>query len=222
MNGVPKSRGRKRMGGPRRAATRRPRTSGAGPTPRIDDLVRTIVGAAKELLDIEDPLEAELWASSMLGTFYKLPLPLHVRDKMERELGPAIVAEAERRGDPQALGVLRALAAVAEDRLAREAGAAAERLALAGIPDPTWASELGSAELVDAWVLRDPFDDQAGYYATFRYPGRRPHTLMALYDENLGGIVKDAFARVRSTSRGRSASGRGASRGPGWRPSPRS
>lgn len=73
---MPKSRGRRRTSGPRRAPKRSPRTPGARLTPRIDDLVRAVVDAGGDLLGVEDPFEAELWASSMLGTFYKMPLPL--------------------------------------------------------------------------------------------------------------------------------------------------
>jgi len=123
-----------------------------------------------------------------------MPIRLDAREEVERTIGPAIVLAAELAADPEALAVLRALAAVGEDDLATEARAAAGRLARAGVPDPPWASEIGSAQLVDAWVLRDPYDDQEGYYATFRYPGRPPHTLMALYDENLGAIIKDGLA----------------------------
>ncbi len=40
----------------------------------------------------------------------------------------------------------------------------------------------------------DVFDDQTSYHFTFVYPGRTPHVVLALYDENLGGIIKDILA----------------------------
>jgi hypothetical protein len=49
---------------------------------------------------------------------------------------------------------------------------------------------------VRAWTLTDPYEDQIGYFAHFRYPGRPEHLVSAIYDENLGGIVKDASAGV--------------------------
>lgn len=58
--------------------------------------------------------------------------------------------------------------------------------------DPPWVTEIGKPEFVDAWVTEDPYGDQRGHYARFRYPGRDPHTMIALYDVNLGGIVKDS------------------------------
>ena len=191
---MPKSRGRKATRKPRAVSRRLAPTMGIDAVPPIDGLVGKVVRGGTELLEVEDPFEAELWASSTLGSFYKLPLPIEVRDELEGALGPAIVSEAERQAGGESLAVLRALGAVADDGLAEECRAAAARLAQAGALDPPWAGELGSAELVDAWMLSDPYGDQEGYYATFRYPGRRAHMLMALYDENLGGIIKDAFA----------------------------
>lgn len=192
---MPKSRGRKTQKPKKRTVSKtRPPTTPAGLMPPIDGLVRAVLRGGAELLEIEDPFEAEHWASSMLGTFYKQPIPLDARDELERTVGPAIVHAAELKTGADALAILRALAAVGPDGLTMEAQVAADRLARAGVPDPPWAAEIGSVELVDAWEVRDPYDDQEGYYATFRYPGRPPHTLMALYDENLGGIIKDALA----------------------------
>lgn len=162
----------------------------------IDELVRNALRGGRELLTVEDPLEAEAWASSLLGTFYKLPLPFDVRDELEKTLGPAIVEGAERRRDRAGLAVLRALAAVTGGDIG--AHEAAERLAAKGVPEPPWATEIGAPEFLGVWTLADPYDDQVGYYLSFRYPGRPPHVLMALYDENLGGIIKDAFAGALS------------------------
>lgn len=195
---MPKSKGRKRS----RGAARRPRPAVRSRKPDepvippIDGLVRSVLRGGRELLEVEDPLEAELWASSILGTSYKLPIPLDARDELERSLGPAIVEGAERAADAERLAILRALAAVADGELSAAAHQAAERLAARAVPDPVWTAGIGRPRFVDAWVLADPYDDQLCYYATFRYPGRPPHTVTALFDENLGGIVKDAFAGI--------------------------
>ena len=42
-------------------------------------------------------------------------------------------------------------------------------------------------------MLHDVFGDHEAYFATFRYPGRPPHIVNALYDKALGEIIKDAF-----------------------------
>lgn len=148
---------------------------------------------APELLAIDDPLEAEQWASAMLGTFYKLPVPLEVRDELEHRLVPTIIRLAAERSDAPGLAVLEAVAAVADATLATEARAAAERLASRGIARPAWAAELGTAQLEGAWVVTDVFGDHEAYSAVFRYAGRRAHLVNALVDKALGEIVKDAF-----------------------------
>lgn len=151
---------------------------------------------AEELRGVDDPLEAELWASSVLGTFYKLPIPLRARDELERTLVPSLLAEAEAMGGPAGLAVLRALAAVLEGEDREAALRAGDRLARSGVPEPAWAERIGRPEYEGGWRFEDPYGDQRSYVATFRYPGLPAHTLMALYDENLGGIIKDAFAGI--------------------------
>jgi hypothetical protein len=183
---------------PRRPASKRGPIGAAGPPGAspgdpfaIDSLVRPVLSGGAELLEIDDPLEAEDWASQMLGMFYKPPVPLDARLALERSLGPRIVQGAERMRNAEGLAVLCALAALTEDEIgAREA---ARRMAAHGVQRPRWAEAAGKPEFLGGWTMADPFGDQIGYYLTFRYPDRTPHMVMALYDENLGGIIKDAF-----------------------------
>jgi hypothetical protein len=174
-----------------------PRKTGAGALrpadelPSIDNIVRTVLKGGRELLDVDDPLDAEHWASQMLGIFYKAPVPLEAREELERSLPPAIVSGAEDMRNEAGLAILTTLAAVTDDELG--ARAAADRMKKRGVPEPRWAGDIGRPESLDCWAAVDPFGDQIGYYFTFRYPGRSQHLLMALYDENLGGIIKDAF-----------------------------
>lgn len=147
-----------------------------------------------DLVGEDDPLIAEIWASQMLGTFYRMPLPIHLRNDFEKSLTEGLLEAIEEAEGPKHLAVLRAIAAVAPDPIGPAAHARAEALTEQDIPDPPWASEIGKAEFVDAWMTEDPYGDQRGYYVRFRYPGRAAHTISALYDVNLGGIVKDSFA----------------------------
>lgn len=195
---MPRSRGRR---GAKRATRRGP----AGPRslrpsergiPPIDGLVGAVLRGGRELLEVEDPLDAERWASQVLGSFYKLPIPLSARDELEATIGPAIVEAAEAMGGPEGLAILLALASVLEDDLRGPAEEAAERLRARGIPEPAWAEVIGRPAFEGAWRLADPYDDQLAYFATFRYPDRPGHVVMALYDENLGGIIKDAAAGI--------------------------
>lgn len=147
-----------------------------------------------DLVDEDDPLIAEIWASQMLGTFYKLPLPIHVRDEFEKSMEAGLIDAIDQAEDEKQLTVLRALAAVAPDPIGGRAQLRADELAEQGVLDPPWAREIGKPEFVDAWMTEDHYGDQRGYFARFRYPGRDPHTVTTLYDVNLGGIVKDSFA----------------------------
>jgi hypothetical protein len=163
------------------------------PTPSIEGLADVVVRGGRELLGIDDPLEAESWASAMLGTFYKIDVPSAARDELERTLWPAVVRKAEAMSEASGLAALEALAVVADGEAAVEARAAADRLRAAGVAAPAWADELGAVVYEGAWMVTDVFGDHEAYYATFRYPGREPHLVNALYDKALGEIIKDGF-----------------------------
>jgi hypothetical protein len=200
---MPESRGRKRKKGGRRPTVRPDREPRRADPPRgreelppVDGIVRTIVRGGRELLSLEDPFEVELWASAVLGTTYKQPLPLDVRERFEKLVWDGVLTRAEAEGSPASLAVLRALAAVAEEPLAGRAAGTADRVTARGVPEPPWVGEIGAAAFVRGWTLADVYRDQTAYYAHFRYPGRDEHLVSALYDENLGGIVKDASAGV--------------------------
>src|SRR3970040_228842 len=142
-----KSRGKPRATsgarGKRRTGAPRGRTSGHGRPPSIEDLADVIVRGGAELLDVDDPLEAEAWASAMLGQFYKIDAPWEARDELERTLWPTVVGRAEAAHDASSLAVLEALGAVADEDVARAARGAAGRLRPAGLPSPGWGGALG-------------------------------------------------------------------------------
>lgn len=162
--------------------------------PPTDEIARTMLrGGCKDLKDVADPLLAEDWASQALSLLYKPPLPFDVAHRFESAVLSGVIGAAERQADGPALSVLRALAAVADDDATAAARAAGDRLRAAGIEEPVWAVGVGAPEFVDAFRASDPYDDQWTYYLRFRYPGREAHLLSVLYDQNLGGIIKDAF-----------------------------
>jgi len=177
---------KKSSGGKR--TTKRP---GGGPS--LNDLFRGVLKDADELLGVDDPMEAEEWASSLLGVFYKPDVPFELAEQIERLLAPTLVQAAERRRDAAGLAALYALAAVLGDD---DAGArmTAARMASRGVARPRWADVIGKPECVKVVAVTDVFDDQTSYHFTFAYPGRTPHVVLALYDENLGGIIKDILA----------------------------
>ncbi len=172
---MPKSRGRRGARGKGRRGGSGPRSLRRAETgiPPVDDLVAAVLRSGRELLRVEDPLEAERWASQVLGTFYKPPIPLSAREELEAAIGPAILEGAEALGGPVGLAILLALATVLEEEPLREdAAEAAARLRAEGIPEPSWSPVVGRPAFEGAWQLADPYDDQLAYFATFRYPDR--------------------------------------------------
>lgn len=175
----------------KRKKPQRRRTAASRDPLALDGIVRDLFKRGAEILEIDDPLEAEQWASGLFGVFYKPDAPFEIREKVERELGPTLVRVAERRRDALGLAALCAVAGVTgEAHGAREAAA---RVAARGVPRPPWADEIGTPECMECFSVSDVFGDQTSFYLVFRYAGRKPHLLLALYDENLGGIIKDAF-----------------------------
>jgi hypothetical protein len=192
---MPESKKRKKKGSGGRPPGRRPPPRDDG-LPPVDGLVRSILKGGRELLDVDDPLDAEHWASLILGMSYKLPIPLDVQDRATPQILDGVLEAALRQGDEAAVCVLRALAAVGPISHAGLLSATADAIVATGVEDPAWTGELGSATFVRGWTLTDLYGDQIGYYAHFRYPGRREHLFSAVVDENLGGIVKDAVMGI--------------------------
>ena len=177
---------------PARSAARAAARSRSAGAPSVEDLARVVVQGATALLDLDDPLAGEEWASAVLGNVYKMAVPPEVQDLVDRELVPSIARLAEARGDTAGRAVLEALAAVVDPADVAPVREAAGRMAGRGIAVPAWAGELRTAELTGAWLVTDAAGDHEGYYAVFRYPGRDPHLLTAVVDKAAGEIVKDA------------------------------
>lgn len=154
-------------------------------------LAHEVLHGARDLLAIDDPLEVELWVSELMGTWSSLP-PLIDGDP-HRVFGESLVQGVRHRRSPEALALLLALGAVAPPCVADKAQRAAQELQDRGLPAPAWASEVGRAVAVDAWIAGDPFGGQDAVFVAFRHGKRPAHTLIALIDHNLEGVVKDAF-----------------------------
>jgi hypothetical protein len=139
--------------------------------------------AIQSVPEVLDGLEAEQWASGLMGTW------LHQPDA-DAVLFPGLVRALAARRTAPALAALRALSAVGAPGRAERARAAADRLAAADLPEPAWARELGAARATAAALLcEDDFDD--GVSVIVEFSGS--HTLGIYVDHNLGGLVKDVF-----------------------------
>jgi hypothetical protein len=172
-----------------RKAARRPGRSG-DELAVFDGMCREVLATeGRDVLRSGDPLEAELWASSLLGTFGRCPLVGEV-DPVAA-IGGRFVAVARRARTPVAHACLRALAVVAEGDLGRRASRAASELTMAGSLASGWVNALGTAEPTEAWRATDLCGDQDSVMVGFRYPNGAEHSIVVLVDHVLGGTAKD-------------------------------
>jgi len=186
-----KAKGRSRSGIPHRGA------QGTG-SPELE-IERELTGLLGDLAEIaaagagepDNALEAEQWASGLVGTWGRWPLP---HAELAERFGSDFVRALEGLGSTGALATLRALGAVGAESYAGMAREAADRLGEAGVEEPLWSAALGQARPRDALLMYDEvFDDGVSVIVEFEVPGAEPHTLGIYIDHNLGGLVKDVF-----------------------------
>ena len=147
---------------------------------------------ARDADQAEDALDAEQWASTMLGMMRDAPLP--PGEDAASVFVPGFVVALEDLGTRKALATLRALAAVSAPDHAVAARAAADRLAATGLREPTWAAGLGGAQPTAAALMHEEaFDDGLSVMVEFTHPNIETHTIGIYIDHNMGGLVKDVF-----------------------------
>jgi hypothetical protein len=141
---------------------------------------------------IDDPVDAELWGSDLIGA---LAASAVGQAALTRALTESLVPAAEAAAAPkvpEALALLRVLAALGAPGLRAAAGQAAARVSARGVPDPPWAAALGDPRTGDCWHYADVGGRQESLTMTFCY-GDRPHTLSVLIDHGRGGKIRDAW-----------------------------
>ena len=187
----------RRPGGhPAKVAVRRERDaarrSGAPAGP--DGVARRIVRQAQELTSA---LDAELWASHLLGVFwdqrYTLPLEEASSPDYSLILGKPLLEAVARLGGGGAWTALRIIESVDDGELGLRAAELAEQLASdSGDAVPGWLADVGEAEITGATVMReDVFDDACTVFLEARHPGGETHAVGVLIDNNLGVMAKD-------------------------------
>ncbi len=147
--------------------------------------------ASRDADEPADALEAEQWASSIIGTMHTCPMP---GEDIEAIFLPGFVDALEDLGTAAGLATLRALGAVCARDFARRACAAGDRLAAAGLPEPAWAADLDNTRPTAAALMsEEAFDDGISVLLEFEAPGIEGHTVGIYIDHNMGGLVKDSF-----------------------------
>ena len=149
-----------------------------------------VLREAREVLaHVDNPIDAELWGSDMIGA-----LSGGGTDGADvmTELTASLVPAAEESATPEALALLRILAAIGSPALKAAATEAAERVTASGVTDPDWASRIGSPTVGRCWHYSDVGGRQESVTVSFGY-GEAEHALSVLIDHGQGGKIKDAW-----------------------------
>jgi hypothetical protein len=149
-----------------------------------------VLREAREVLaHVHNPIDAELWGSDMIGALSGGEA--EGADVMT-ELTAALVPAAEESATPEALALLRILAALGSPALTTAASEAAERVTASGVTDPDWAPAIGSPTVGRCWHYSDVGGRQESVTVSFGY-GDAEHALSVLIDHGQGGKIKDAW-----------------------------
>jgi hypothetical protein len=149
-----------------------------------------VLREAREVLaHVHNPIDAELWGSDMIGA-----LSGGGADGADvmTELAASLVPAAEESATPEALALLRILAALGPPALKTAASEAAERVTASGVTDPDWAPAIGSPTVGRCWHYSDVGGRQESITVSFGY-GDAEHALSVLIDHGQGGKIKDAW-----------------------------
>jgi hypothetical protein len=156
--------------------------------------------AARELLAVRSPLDAELMVSELLGTWWGQRGP-RIRGRraatVEQLVGEGLVDYAAGQRSPAALALLSGIACLGTPRQAAKAERAALELIEAGVHCPGWAEHLGAVTSGDCYVNPDVLGDTDEVICVFSYDGEEPHALVTVLDYNNEGMLRDGWVTSR-------------------------
>ena len=156
----------------------------------VEDTFAGVLAEATSILGrIDDPVDAELWGSDLIGA---LSASAAGQASLMDALTGSLVPAAELASTPESLALLRVFAAVGSPALRAAAGPAAARLAARGVADPPWAATLGSPQVGECWHYADVGGRQESLTMTFSYDDRQ-HAVCVLIDHGRGGRIKDTW-----------------------------
>jgi hypothetical protein len=175
--------------------SRRRSPAGSGAPPNA--LFRELLHAARELLAVRSPLDAELMVSELLGTWW--PQRHHTAGGagVEQVVGEGLVEYAAGQSSPAALALLSGVACLGTPRQAIAAEQAAIRMIDSGVRAPAWADHLGAVTPAECYVNSDEWGDQDEIICVFSYAGEEPHALVSLVDYNTEGMIRDGWVTSR-------------------------
>ena len=156
----------------------------------VEETFGGVLAEARQVLSqLDDPVDAELWGSDLIGALASSAAGLSsLMDTLTKSLVPAAETAATR----EALALLRILAAIGSPALRTAAGQAAARLSAHGVADPPWAGPIGSPRVRDCWHYADVGGRQESVTMTFAY-GDKQHAVSVLIDHGHGGKIRDTW-----------------------------
>ena len=163
--------------------------AGAPPNALFDELLH----AARELLAVRSPLDAELLVSDLLGTWWPQRHHTIGGAGIEQLIGEGLVEYAAQQRSPAALALLSGIACLgtlAPGGRGRAGGHHADRRRGA---HPRWAEHLGAVSSAECYVNPDAWGDQDEVICVFSYAGEEPHALVSVIDYNLAGMLRDGW-----------------------------
>jgi len=192
----PHSRGSQPPGGQPPGGSRSAQRPGAA-TPPPNALFAELLRAARELLAVRSPLDAELMVSELLGTWWGQRGGGRRAATVEQLVGEGLVDYAGAQRSPAALALLSGIACLGTPRQAAKAERAALELIAAGVPCPGWAECLGAVTSAECYINPDELGDADEVICTFSYAGEEPHALVTVVDYNADGMIKDGWVTSR-------------------------
>jgi hypothetical protein len=172
---------------------------------RPNALFAEMLRAARELLAVRSPLDAELMVSELLGTWWgQRPARsggralggrggMRRRADIEELVGEGLVAYAAQQGSPAALALLSGIACLGTARQAAGAEQAALALMESGVARPGWAEHVGAVVAAECYLNSDAFGDRDEVVCVFSYAGQEEHALVVVVDYNSGGMARDGW-----------------------------
>lgn len=155
-----------------------------------------VLREAREVLShLRRPIDAELWGSDIIGALASDGAAGGADPDgagVMAELTASLVPAAEESATPEALALLRILAAIGSAELRTAAAEAAGRVTAAGVPDPDWATAIGTPTVGQCWHYGDVGGRQESVTVSFGY-GDAEHALSVLIDHGHDGKIKDAW-----------------------------
>jgi len=177
-------------------------TAGSPPNALFAEMLR----AARELLAVRSPLDAELMVSELLGTWWgQRTVRQGGRDARRRRadieeiVGEGLVAYAAQQGTPAALALLSGIACLGTPHQAASAEQAALDLMERGVARPGWAEHVGAVVAAECYLNSDSYGDRDEVVCVFSYAGQEQHALVVVVDYNAGGLARDGWVTSQVT-----------------------